>query len=87
MYLQYFLGNSSYIKEAPFDPSLFVDIRKRLGHELVAEMNKRILGFSMQMAAKKEEKRTGANGDGSGGPSGGDAANRGYVIYDATVCP
>jgi transposase, IS5 family len=34
MYLQYFLGYISYIKEPPFDASLFVDIRKRLGEEL-----------------------------------------------------
>ena len=39
MYLQYFLGYSSYIKEAHFDPPLFVDIRKHLGQELIGEMN------------------------------------------------
>src|SRR5690554_5747365 len=54
MYLQYFLGYSSYIKAAPFDASLFVDIRKRL----VGEMNGMIHGFSMERAAKKEEKKT-----------------------------
>lgn len=83
MYLQYFLGYSSYIKEAPFDPSLFVDIRKRLGQELVAEMNGRIHGFSMEKAAKKKDKSK----KDKEGPPGGDAANKGEVIYDATVCP
>ncbi|WP_339903369.1 transposase [uncultured Cyclobacterium sp.] len=56
MYLQYFLGYSSYIKEAPFDPSLFVDIRKRLGQQLIEEMNEKIHGFSMERSAKKKEK-------------------------------
>jgi len=83
MYLQYFLGYSSYIKEAPFDPSLFVDIRKRLGQELVAEMNERVHGFSMERAARKK----GKDGKDKEGPPGGDAANKGEVIYDATVCP
>lgn len=57
MYLQYFLGYSSYIKEPPFDASLFVDIRKRLGQELIAEMNERIHGFSMEKAIQKGKKQ------------------------------
>lgn len=69
MYLQYFLGYSSYIKEAPFDASLFVDIRKRLGQELIEEMNERIHGFSMERAAKKEEKNRGKKNSGDG-PAG-----------------
>jgi hypothetical protein len=55
MYLQYFLGYSSYIKQPPFDASLFVDIRKRLGDELLAEMNDKVYEFSQ---AKTEKKKT-----------------------------
>ncbi|HLU90408.1 MAG TPA: IS5 family transposase [Cyclobacteriaceae bacterium] len=86
MYLQYFLGYSSYIKEAPFDASLFVDIRKRLGQELIEEMNERIHGFSMERAAKKEEKNRRKKNSGDG-PAGGEPGNKGEVIYNATVCP
>jgi IS5 family transposase len=50
------LGYSSYIKEAPFDASLFVDIRKRLGEELISEMNDKILKFSGDKTAKKKTK-------------------------------
>jgi hypothetical protein len=46
MYMQYFLGYSSYSPEPPFDPSLFVEIRKRMGDELIAEMNDRIFDSS-----------------------------------------
>ena len=53
MYLQNFLGYSSYFKKAPFDASLFVDIRKRLGEELIAEMNEKILEFSKDKTVKK----------------------------------
>lgn len=56
MYLQYFLGYSSYIKRAPFDASLFVDIRKRLGEELIHEMNERIHEFSKSAPSKKKIK-------------------------------
>lgn len=56
MYLQYFLGYSSYTREAPFDPSLFVDIRKRLSQELIAEMNEKIHGFSMERPSSSPKK-------------------------------
>ncbi|MEB2778296.1 transposase [Algoriphagus sp. D3-2-R+10] len=56
MYLQYFLGYSSYIKKPPFDASLFVDVRKRLGEELLAEMNGKIPKFSKAGTVKKKIK-------------------------------
>jgi transposase, IS5 family len=31
MYMQYFIGYSSFSDEVPFDPSLFVEIPNRLG--------------------------------------------------------
>lgn len=42
MYLQYFIGYSSFTKEAPFDPSLFVEIRNRLGYQQLGQINERI---------------------------------------------
>jgi hypothetical protein len=86
MYLQYFLGYSSYIKEPPFDPSLFVDIRKRLGHQLLGEMNEKIHEFSMERSTKKEEKNI-RKKNSDDDPADGDPENKGNVIYDATVCP
>lgn len=82
MYLQYFLGYSSYRKEAPFDPSLFVDIRKRLSQELIAEMNEKIHGFSMVRTGATKEKK-----DDDGADDGGAVSHKGEVIFDATVCP
>ena len=84
MYLQYFLGYSSYIKEVPFDPSLFVDIRKRLGQELIAEMNERIYGFSMDKGSQKGKKDDKNNKDNKD-PADDEPKNKGEVIYDATV--
>jgi len=45
MYMQYFIGYSGFSHEAPFDASLFVDIRKRLTVEHINEINEKILGL------------------------------------------
>lgn len=45
VYMQYFIGYSSFSNEAPFDASLFVDIRKRLTLEHINEINEKILGL------------------------------------------
>ncbi len=50
IYMQYFLGYSGFTQEPPFDASLFVDIRKRLGDDLLAGMNLRILALSREAA-------------------------------------
>lgn len=39
MYLQYFVGLSSFSTKEPFDPSLMVSIRYRLGQEIMEEFN------------------------------------------------
>jgi len=43
VYMQYFLGYSSFTNQAPFDASLFVEFRKRLGFELINTINERIV--------------------------------------------
>lgn len=43
MYLQYFVGLSSFTTEAPFDPSLMVSIRYRLGQDVMEEFNQLVL--------------------------------------------
>ena len=46
IYMQYFIGYSSFSNEPPFDPSLFVEFRKRLGIEQINQINEKILGLS-----------------------------------------
>lgn len=45
IYLQYFIGYSSYSDEPVFDSSLFVDLRKRIGPQQLNEINERIMGI------------------------------------------
>lgn len=80
MYMQYFLGYSGFSPEPPYDPSLFVEFRKRLGDELIAKMNERIIALS-------EEKDNKEDNDKEDAGSSGDGQNQGTVILDATACP
>lgn len=68
-YLQYFIGFSSYKDEPPFAPSLFVDIRKRMGKEVFASFEQVILekvGGARKAIAEPVE-------------------NKGKMLVDATV--
>ena len=42
IYMQYFLGFTSFSNEPPFDPSLFVEFRKRVGMDQVNAINEKI---------------------------------------------
>lgn len=84
MYMQHFLGYSSYSKEPPFDPSLFVEIRKRMGDDLIAEMNDKILEFSQ---VKPEGVKKGAEKDDTPEKDNEPPANNGELLMDASVCP
>jgi transposase, IS5 family len=43
MYLQYFVGYSSFTTDTAFDPSLFVEIRKRMGDTELNEINEELV--------------------------------------------
>lgn len=55
MYMQYFIGYSSYTSEPAFDPSLFVEIRKRLGLEQIAAINEKIYQLSVSKERDKHD--------------------------------
>jgi hypothetical protein len=63
IYMQYFLGYSSFVNEKPFDASLFVDIRKRLGMEVIQAMNEKIIRLKTQIG-KDKDSSPGDKGDG-----------------------
>lgn len=102
MYMQYFIGYSSFSNEAPFDASLFVDIRKRLTLEQINEINEKILGIISKTQADKGQTNEDNKDD---GPSGNNnaaqsetgnindsdndtgSAYTGSLLMDATACP
>jgi IS5 family transposase len=70
IYLQYFAGFSSYKDEQPFAPSLFVDIRKRMGKEVFGSFEQIILEKISERKTKPERL----------------PEHKGKMLVDATVC-
>ncbi|HEX8278886.1 MAG TPA: IS5 family transposase, partial [Segetibacter sp.] len=71
MYMQYFLGFSSFSDEEPFDSSLFVEFRKRLGAEQINAINEKILNLavaSKTTSVDTKEKKPPANDLSCGSP-------------------
>ncbi len=86
IYKQYFLGYSSFTNEAPFDPSLFVEFRKRLGMDNVNAMNERIVAIKTKLESEKKSDKPKIDGEGNNDEPT-NPSNKGRVIYDATACP
>lgn len=72
-YLQYFLGFGSFSDVAPFDASLMVHFRKRLGAEVVVAMNDALIHDRVAaVLAEREQDHDGPSDDlGAGGDPGG----------------
>ncbi len=91
IYIQYFLGFTSFQKEAAFDPSLMVHIRKRMGYEQFDEMTEEILKIVERNKKKTEVKAKAADKDKEEEPpeSGEEkeeiSKNQGKLILDATA--
>lgn len=84
IYMQYFLGYSSFCNELPFDASLFVDFRKRLGMESLNAINERIV----QLKTRLEEKNKRFDSTSNKNDNNPEASeNKGRIIFDATACP
>ncbi len=87
MYMQYFLGYSSFTTVPPFDPSLFVEFRNRLGMEQVNAINDRIVGLSQSLQQSKSKKEKENDQEGETGNDQTPPSHKGRVLFDATACP
>ena len=98
IYMQYFIGYSSFSSEEPFDASLFVEFRKRMGIEQINAINEKILGLSDSGEIKKSERSNDSNQHEDNsiddnppqqGVSGTEnmITHKGKLITDATACP
>lgn len=61
MFMQYFLGYTSFTNEAPFSDTLFVEIRKRLSLELLSKINEVIALHCMQESEQNGNKTSQPN--------------------------
>lgn len=101
IYLQYFLGFEGFSSDAPFDASLFVDIRKKLTPELLQAINERLLGINQGsiLPDKKDLESEGERGldqpdpqqttsaESGSSSSGEPITHKGELLMDATVAP
>jgi IS5 family transposase len=93
IYMQYFLGYPSFTNEKPFDASLFVDFRKRLGLDKLNAINEKIVAIKtkIESTGKTNEQDSSSNEEGNIPGNEQDTTNepehKGRVIYDATACP
>ena len=98
MYMQYFIGYSSFSNEVPFDPSLFVEFRKRLGIDQINAINEKILGLSCYPVNERSDDKN--DQPPSNEMEGVDSitkqenaspektiTHKGKLITDATACP
>ena len=98
MYMQYFIGYNSFSNEEPFDASLFVELRKRLGLEQINALNEKILELSQKKViageSNKDNKPPEAtiNNGSAEEPENPttdkeNITHQGTLIVDATACP
>jgi hypothetical protein len=94
-YLQYFVGLSGFQMEAPFVPSLFVEIRKRMGQSVFDAFQGAIIDAIEEMKPRQKTKaKNTPEQDDSDPPSSSDGTtderdqeHQGKLILDATVAP
>jgi hypothetical protein len=79
-YLQYFIGQSSYSNELPFDPSLLVHFRQRISPNLINQVNERMVEKMRELTPVKPEKKKDSDAK-------NESPNRGKLIIDATCAP
>ena len=78
-YLQYFIGQKSYSSESPFDPSMMVHFRQRIGEELIGTINKAMVKKAQAVSNESTSKKI-EEGE-------KEISNRGKLLIDATVAP
>lgn len=77
-YLQYFLGLSGYSNAAPFDSSMLVHFRQRIGINLVNKINEKMVKDQTQVQGEGVEKKS---------SDWSEPKNQGKLILDATCAP
>lgn len=88
MFMQYFLGYSSFSNEPPFDASLFVDIRERLSLSIMTAISELVMAHhidKVQPVADAEKTEDDHHANQNDGVSF--ETNKGSLLMDATVAP
>jgi IS5 family transposase len=93
IYMQYFLGYPSFTNESPFDASLFVEFRKRLGTDNLNAINENIVALKTKLESPHKHDNRIAYSENENEQSDNQQDNtngighKGRVNYYATACP
>ena len=92
MYMQYFIGYSGFSNDAPFDSSLFVEIRKRLGPEQINTINEKIYELSIKKEKKQDDQSppptpTDSSLNDEATEKKDSVTHKGKLLVDASVAP
>jgi transposase, IS5 family len=79
IYMQYFVGLKEFTIDPVFDPSLFVEIRKRVGYKLFDTLSTDLIRSVSEKKDSKHNKKKKDDGDGD------EPINKGKMQVDATV--
>ena len=85
VYMQYFLGLSSFKTEKIFEPSLFVAIRKRLTPQFWKKLNEILIAYAQQGGGEREQEKENTNPPSP--TANTEKENKGDLLLDATVAP
>jgi hypothetical protein len=88
IYLQYFCGLKKFTTKPVFDPSLFVEIRKRLGGKEFDEFNRQVIDKSEKLVpgrSRIKRKHTEKDSESENSNKTKNDDNKGTLIVDATV--
>jgi hypothetical protein len=77
-YLQYFIGMTAYSDASPFDSSMFVHFRQRIGVNLVNKINEKMVKEQTEVPGVGVEKNSSEISE---------PKNQGKLILDATCAP
>ena len=77
-YLQYFIGMTTYSDASPFDSSMFVHFRQRIGVNLINKINEKMVKEQTEMPGEEVEKKSSEISE---------PKNQGKLILDATCAP
>jgi transposase, IS5 family len=82
VYMQYFIGYSAFSYQPVFDPSLFVDLRKRFGADQINEINETIMGLVSE--EEKDKKEDGPQNNDMSDVSSGDVKQPNELTNEST---
>ena len=87
-YLQYFIGYEEFSHKPPFDPSLFVHLRERIGVDAFEKLNEAFLK-KVDIVTDTDKSAPGDTEKDDNDSTGGGGGNKrqGTLILDATVAP